>query len=597
MVAPKGRAAGGFRILDESKTSKKERNIKGQGSERVRTESFASMAKPPRDALGRVSLPRKPMLVNASTKSIDQTDTQNDKGRMKNGRKALADIGNINSGRIQQCSNQLSYKPKILSWRDKFEGSKKPSLDKSNVSRGYGRFSLARGIMVADVSSTMSMRGNPKSSAQISGRLKLPTRRKTVGEARVSKDNQIEGPDIDSKVRKIHAGKLPQTRLVVGAQKVNKKASTTRKPAVSTAKLRRAVMARKTSITNKFETNGNSKNKELEELGTYNIHENSMVSQELASYSNGSNCMNDTASKTSISGFKSNRRKSYTLSLVVRRGCDSLMKNDLLANIDDITNPLEVVDYVDGIYQYYWTMEEERPSLANFMDIQSDITSKMRSILVNWLIEVHHKYQLMEESLFLMIELLDRLLSIVNIKKNELQLFGLATLLLASKYEDYWHPKVAELISLSINQYTKDEMLGMEMFILKKLKFRLNVPTPYVFMLRFLRAAESDKKLEDLAFYLIELCLVENESLKYKPSLLCASAIFVARSNLKLNPPWTRLLSKHSHYEKSQLRNCAEMILKFQKAACLKPVKYTYQKYLKPDRSCVASIKPINILP
>ncbi|KAH0469997.1 hypothetical protein IEQ34_001555 [Dendrobium chrysotoxum] len=272
-------------------------------------------------------------------------------GRMKNGRKALADIDNLNNGRIQQHSNQ--------NWRDKFEGSKKPSLDQSNVSRGYGRFSLARGIMVADVSSTMSMRGNPKSSAQISGRLKLPTRRKTVGEARVSMENQIEIPDIDSKVRKIHAGKLPlpQTRLVVGAQKVNNKASTTRKPAVSTSKLRRAVMARKTSITSKFETNGNSKNKELEELGTHSNHENSMVSEELASHSNGSNYMNDTASKASISGFKSNRRKSYTLSLVIRRGCDSLMKNDLLANIDDITNPLEVVDYVDDIYQYYWTME------------------------------------------------------------------------------------------------------------------------------------------------------------------------------------------------------------------------------------------------
>ncbi|KAL0928101.1 hypothetical protein M5K25_002341 [Dendrobium thyrsiflorum] len=595
MVAPKGRAAGGFRILDESKASKKERNFKGQENESRRTEKFALIAKPPRDGLGRVSLPRKPVLANASTKFIGQTDKEKGKEVMKNGRKALADIGNLNNGRVQQYSNQLSYKPKIL--RDKFEGSKKPSLDQSNVSRVYGRFSLARGIVVADVSSTMYMRGNLKSSAQISGRLKLPTRRKTVGEARVSKENQIEIPDIDSKVRKIHAGKLPQTRLVVGAQKVNIKAATTRKPAVSTSKLRRAVMARKPSITNKFETNGNSKNKELEELGTYNNHENSMVSQELASHSNGSNYMNDTVCKASISGFKSNIRKSYTLSLVIRRGCDSLKKNDLLANIDDITNPLEVVDYVDDIYQYYWTMEVERPSLANFMDIQSDITSKMRSILVNWLIEVHHKYQLMEESLFLMIELLDRLLSIVNIKKNELQLFGLATLLLASKYEDYWHPKVDELISLSANQYTRDEMLGMEIFILKKLKFRLNVPTPYVFMLRFLRAAQSDKKLEDLAFYLIELCLVENESLKYKPSLLCASAIFVARSNLKLSPTWTRLLSKHSHYEESQLRSCAEMILRFLKAACRNPVKYTYQKYLKPDRSCVASIKPINILP
>ncbi|XP_020589705.1 putative cyclin-B3-1 isoform X2 [Phalaenopsis equestris] len=511
MVAPKGRAAGGIRILDESKATKKvERDFKALGSDRGRIASLASRDKPP----------RKPVLADASTKSSAQTGLESGKGMMKNGRKALADIGNLNNGRSKQYTNQLKNEQKILNLKDKSEGAKKATMERSNVSGWHGRFSLARGIMVADVS---LMR--------------------------------------------------------------------------STYNLRKVDMTRQISNKNKFKTARNSGNKEAEELGTSDINKNSMVSQELVSHSNGSNHSNDITNKASISGFNSNRRKSYTLSLVIRKGCVGLVKNDLLTNIDDTTNPLEVAEYVDAIYQYYWAMEIERPSLANFMDIQSDITSKMRSVLVNWLIEVHHKYQLMEESLFLMIELLDRLLSIVNIKKNELQLLGLTTLLLASKYEDYWHPKVDELITLSVNQYTKDEMLGMEIFILKNLNFRLNVPTPYVFMLRFLRAAQSDKKLEDLAFYLIELCLVENESLKYKPSMLCASAIFVARSSLKMNPPWTTLLSKHARYEDSQLRSCAEMILRFQKAASCKPVKYTHQKYLKPDRSCVASIKPIKMLP
>lgn len=62
-------------------------------------------------------------------------------------------------------------------------------------------------------------------------------------------------------------------------------------------------------------------------------------------------------------------------------------------------------------------------------------------------------------------------------------------------------------------------------------------------------------QLEHLAFYLIELCLIEYEALKFKPSLLCASAIYVAQCTLQNTPAWTPLLSKHAHYEESQIRH------------------------------------------
>lgn len=57
-------------------------------------------------------------------------------------------------------------------------------------------------------------------------------------------------------------------------------------------------------------------------------------------------------------------------------------------------------------------------------------------------IQVHQKFDLMQETLYLMVTLLDKYLSVVSIKKNEMQLVGLTSLLLASKYEDFWHPKV-----------------------------------------------------------------------------------------------------------------------------------------------------------
>ncbi|PIN08376.1 hypothetical protein CDL12_19050 [Handroanthus impetiginosus] len=204
---------------------------------------------------------------------------------------------------------------------------------------------------------------------------------------------------------------------------------------------------------------------------------------------------------------KSDRRNSFTCSLMSRskllKVCGKAASPETLPNIYDDRNHLEVCDYVDDIYQYYWVTEAQNPLLKKYMEIQSEITPQMRGILINWLIEVHLKFALMEETLFLTVTLLDRYLSLESIKKNEMQLVGLTALLLASKYEDFWHPRVTDLISISAESYTRDQMLTMEKTILKKLKFRLNEPTSYVFMLRFLKAAQSDKKVSRKSYQTI----------------------------------------------------------------------------------------------
>ncbi|CAL5335367.1 unnamed protein product [Camellia sinensis] len=296
----------------------------------------------------------------------------------------------------------------------------------------------------------------------------------------------------------------------------------------------------------------------------------------------------------SIATKKSDRRKSFTSLLMARskllEGHAVVMKRESLPSIYDDCNHLEVAEYVDEIYQYYWTMEAQNQSLVNYMAIQTEITPEMRGILINWLIEVHLKFDLMQETLYLTVTLLDQYLSLVTIKKNEMQLVGLTALLLASKYEDFWHPRVLDLISISVESYTRDQMLGMEKAMLKKLKFRLNAPTPYMFMLRFLKASQSDTKTT-------EQCLVEYEALKFKSSLLCASAIYVARCTLQKTPGWTPLLANHARYEESQIRDCAEMVLKLHKAAKTARLNVTFEKYTRLDYSGVATIKPLNRLP
>ena len=76
------------------------------------------------------------------------------------------------------------------------------------------------------------------------------------------------------------------------------------------------------------------------------------------------------------------------------------------------------------------------------MDSQPDINEKMRAILVDWLIEVHSRFELVPEALYLTINLVDRFLSIKAIPRRELQLVGIGAMLIACKYEEIWAPEV-----------------------------------------------------------------------------------------------------------------------------------------------------------
>ena len=112
---------------------------------------------------------------------------------------------------------------------------------------------------------------------------------------------------------------------------------------------------------------------------------------------------------------------------------------------------------------------------------QFDINHKMKAILIDGLIEVHDKFELTEETLFLTVTLVDRFLSQQTLARKKLQLVGLVVILLACKYEEVPVPVVADSIIISDKVYTRKEFLEMERLMLNTLQFNMSVPTPYVF--------------------------------------------------------------------------------------------------------------------
>ncbi|KAL6551982.1 hypothetical protein OROGR_008136 [Orobanche gracilis] len=232
--------------------------------------------------------------------------------------------------------------------------------------------------------------------------------------------------------------------------------------------------------------------------------------------------------------------------------------DDTVFDIDfsDAKDPLFVVDYVGDMYAYYKKMESSGCVSPGYMAEQFDINERMRAILIDWIIEVHHKFELRDETLFLAVNLIDRFLAKHSVVRKKLQLVGLVAMLLACKYEEVSVPVVDDLVFISDKAYTRKEVIEMESLMLNTLQFNMSVPTPYVFMRRFLKAAQSDKKLELLSFFLIELCLVEYEMLKYPPSLLAAAAIYTAQSTVYGVGQWNKTCEWHTGYSEDQLLSC-----------------------------------------
>lgn len=134
---------------------------------------------------------------------------------------------------------------------------------------------------------------------------------------------------------------------------------------------------------------------------------------------------------------------------------------DQVKDIDaaDAENEYAVVEYVEEIYKFYRIVEDEY-RVCDYMPWQSHINEKMRMILIDWVVEVHKRFKLMHETLYLTIDLVDRYLSTKVVSRKELQLIGISSMLLACKYEEIWAPEVKNLFSLRVLKHILNSIKG-----------------------------------------------------------------------------------------------------------------------------------------
>ncbi|GAB2222389.1 hypothetical protein Drorol1_Dr00013606 [Drosera rotundifolia] len=269
-------------------------------------------------------------------------------------------------------------------------------------------------------------------------------------------------------------------------------------------------------------------------------------------------------------------------------------QDDLIVNIDEaVDDELACAEYAEDIYKFYKLTEGEN-LVCHYMDKQPDINDKMRSILVDWLIEVHHKFELRPETLYLTVNIIDRFLSMKAVPRRELQLVGISSMLIASKYEEIWSPQVNDFVCISDRAFLNEQVLAMEKVILGKLEWYLTVPTPYMFLTRYVKASlPSDTEVENMVYFFAELGIMNySTSIPYCPSMLAASSVYAARRTLERSPSWTETLKHYTGYSEDQLKDCTKLLVGFHSSAQDSKMKAVYNKYSKPDLGAVALCNP-----
>nr|GMD04598.1 G2/mitotic-specific cyclin-2 [Ipomoea batatas] len=208
---------------------------------------------------------------------------------------------------------------------------------------------------------------------------------------------------------------------------------------------------------------------------------------------------------------------------------------------------------VESVYVIDILDNSKHIPLIGAVDVHNQVLLNMlnfNAIILDW---VHQKFALMDGTLYLTLNLVDRFLAVEPISREKLQLVGVTAMLLACKYEEVYAPAIVDFILISDNAYCRQEVLDMEIIMANTLQFNFSVPTPYVFIMRFLKAAQSDKELECLSFFLLELCLVEYQMLRFPPSELAAAAVFTAQCTLVGFKQWSKTCEKYTNYAEHQL--------------------------------------------
>ncbi|KAK3934244.1 cyclin-like protein [Diplogelasinospora grovesii] len=218
-----------------------------------------------------------------------------------------------------------------------------------------------------------------------------------------------------------------------------------------------------------------------------------------------------------------------------------------------------MAEYSDEIFNYMRELETTLAPHPHYMDIQTVVSWSMRSVLMDWLIQVHNRFGLLPETLFLTVNYIDRFLSVKVVPLSKLKLVGTTALFIAAKYEERNCLSIQTIVNIGNGSLTIEEILKAERFMLSMLDFELGWPGPMSFLRRISKADYYEIETRTLAKYFLEVTIMDERFVGSPPSYIAAGAYCLARMMLRKGD-WTAAHTHYAGYTLSQIQPLMSLI-------------------------------------
>ena len=378
-----------------------------------------------------------------------------------------------------------------------------------------------------------------KSSTNFTNSTTAPTQRKRAALGDVSNVTKNESMDVKDGKKGLTAkaglvskaaqnggiqklGRTNSSRSILGAKDNNKKAAATdlKRPASGSGVMGTAAKKRHTGSTG----------------SQVSTQEESAVSENMPppTIQITGEIKNAVAPKPTVAEAKTVKPKQSVLSANAIQ--EAFEDNVADLDAEDRDDPLMVAEYVVEIFEYLKNLETTTKPNANYMDHQEHLEWHLRGVLVDWLIEVHTRFHLLPETLFLAINIIDRFLSNKVVLLDKLQLVGVTAMFIASKYEEVLSPHVQNFKHVADDGFSESEILSAERYILAALNYDLSYPNPMNFLRRISKADSYDPHTRTLGKYFLEISLIDHKFLPFDPSHIAAASMYLARLILERGP-------------------------------------------------------------
>jgi cyclin B len=197
-------------------------------------------------------------------------------------------------------------------------------------------------------------------------------------------------------------------------------------------------------------------------------------------------------------------------------------EKDLEFELD--SNHVNEEEYMEEILDNFYTEEENNRFKINpnYFKLQTEINSKMRIILIDWIFEVNNKLKFREETFYTTIYIIDAYLSKKFIQRKKFQLLGVTALYIATKLNEIFSGNVKDYVFMTDRAYNEIDIISMESDICKTLNFNFLVPHCLSFFQIFSKKIGFDKDSEEYQFgiFVIQNFLMNSKSFNYNYSII-----------------------------------------------------------------------------